>query len=226
MIVAYECDWTKGFEPSDNQSAKIATWRCNENSTWEKTPLRCIQSGFLRAANSKVVSKQVVEADVAAATGSVILGILGFFISVIVCLDYMTLSRDIRQLRHNVNAFMKRMRDQGRAKQLHVIRKRLRNTVKRQDFLKQLEELREKQRLEASGLANGKSLIEMSTLVANPLSAGGKVAARSADEVVDLRHAGSLHVDGEMELPEDITLRLGLTEPGTILAGSAKGARH
>ena len=187
MVVAFECDWTRGFEPAENQTEKIAFWRCTENATWIKPTLKCAQSGLLKELDYNGKTETV--SNNAVATATTVLAVCGFFFAIVVCLDYMTLSRDIKRFRKNLGHLTKRFRDTGRAKQLHDVRVKVRNRYYVEESLKEHEKVKEEMQLNAAGFANEDEFGQVIVRNSRPMSSD---ASRQRHE----------HVEGEMELPE------------------------
>ena len=201
-VISFECDWNRGFEPTENQTSKFANWRCNENSTWDKENLKCAKSGLLKQLGARANEKQQYESASAVVTGTLILSICGFFFAIVVCLDYMTISRDMKRLKHNLSHMFKRFRDQKRSKHLHDVRTLIRSKVARENVLQGVEAQKEAQQLAAAGIGQG----EAGTLVANPLLNDGN-ADRPTTAMFSNQHRGQ-HIESDgMDLPDDPALR-------------------
>ena len=193
MIITFECDWTRGFEPTENQTSKLASWHCNENSTWDKQDLKCSQSSLLKSLAGGS-AQQVYESDSAAATATVILVVIGMFFAVIVCLDYMTIEREIRLIRRNFGQFTRLLRDRTRVKQLKDLRNLWKNKVRNEIRMKAIVESMEKHQLASAGLGT----------VSFDQPSQGLAHLTSSDRVMSAaRQRNSDHVDGEMEMPEN-----------------------
>ena len=197
-VIAFECDWNRGFEATENQTSKFAYWRCNENSTWDKQNLKCAKSGLLKQLGAHSNEETTHESTSAVVTGTLVLSICGFFFAIVICLDYMTISRDMRRLKHNISHMLKRFRDQNRVKQLHDIRTLIRAKVARENVLQRAEANREAHQLAAAGIGQANSDV----LVANPLSKGD----RPTTAMFKSHREQHIEADG-MDLPSDPALR-------------------
>ena len=205
-VIVFECDWNQGFEPAANQSITFAYWKCNENGTWDKSPLACTQNALLKSV--KLQKAVTFESDAAVPTAITVLSICAFFLGIVVCLDYMTVDRDLRRLRHNIRQMLKWLRDKSRVDQLHHIRSRVRNLAAKEKYLQSVQAAKEQAQLAAAGFAVDGT--KTSALVSNPLDSRVPGDRPISGFNSQPRHR---HVEGEMDIPSDISLQQGFASP-------------